>query len=121
MTIVGMGGMGKTTLAQLVFKDQRIKECFELRSWACVSHVFDANRVVRELLDYVTEGNFYNMTTVNLLRRLEDEVRDQKILFVSDDVWTVKACDTLKPTLTHCAEGSKILVTSRDIKVGKCY
>lgn len=49
--IVGMGGIGKTTLAQLTFEDERIKSFFDVRSWVCVSNAFDIVKVTKELVE----------------------------------------------------------------------
>lgn len=49
--IVGMGGIGKTTLAQLTFEDERIKSFCDVRCWVCVSNAFDIVKVTKELVE----------------------------------------------------------------------
>ncbi|KAG6742246.1 hypothetical protein POTOM_055536 [Populus tomentosa] len=50
IAIVGMGGIGKTTLAKFVFKDRAVEEWFDLKTWAYVSQVFDAPKLTKDIL-----------------------------------------------------------------------
>jgi hypothetical protein len=52
LPIHGMGGMGKTTLAQLVYNDEQVQSFFELKAWTCVSEDFDAVRVTKTVLQF---------------------------------------------------------------------
>ncbi|PKI34006.1 hypothetical protein CRG98_045624 [Punica granatum] len=50
LPIVGIGGLGKTTLARLVFNDMCVKQHFELKLWVCISANFDVQNILRKIL-----------------------------------------------------------------------
>ncbi|XP_057503726.1 putative disease resistance RPP13-like protein 1 [Actinidia eriantha] len=117
--IVGMGGVGKTTLAQLVYNDGRVVEHFEKKAWVCVSEEFDVVSVAKTILEAVTSSN--NPTQdLNLLQvKLKESLRGKKFLIVLDDVWNDSPgdWDILKAPFTVGACGSKIIVTTRNHSV----
>ncbi|CAL2237673.1 unnamed protein product [Prunus armeniaca] len=114
--IVGMGGVGKTTLARMLYNDNKVKEHFTLKAWACVSEDYDAIRVTKTLLESVTSKPC-KKTDLNLLQvELSEELRGKKFLFVLDDLWNEKYTDWnyLQSPFTSGARGSKVLVTTRN-------
>ncbi|GKF11630.1 NBS-LRR resistance-like protein, partial [Tanacetum coccineum] len=47
--IVGMGGVGKTTLAKMLYNDKQVNSQFELKAWVCVSDPWDGIQISRSI------------------------------------------------------------------------
>ncbi|KAK4594506.1 hypothetical protein RGQ29_018263 [Quercus rubra] len=117
--IVGMGGIGKTTLARLVYNDSRIKENFDVKAWVCVSEKIDNFRIAKTIIE---ELNFSNcdIQSLNLLQiRIRESLMGRKFLLVLDDVWNEDyiAWDELLQVFRCGAAKIKIIVTTRSEKV----
>ncbi|KAL2243248.1 putative disease resistance protein RGA3 [Sesamum indicum] len=119
ISIVGVGGIGKTTLAQLVYNDDRLVNCFELKIWVCVSDIFDEVRIAKAIVEIV-KGSSPNLNELEaLMKHLKDSISGKKFLLVLDDIWTEDHTkwEPLRNTLKFGGVGSKILVTTRSERV----
>ncbi|GKE39012.1 NB-ARC domains-containing protein, partial [Tanacetum coccineum] len=113
--IVGMGGVGKTTLAKLVYSDEQVNSHFELKAWVCVSDEWDSFQISKSIFQSVG-GDDKKFENFNLLQEaLVNKLREKKILLVLDDIWTesYKDWETLVRPFSVCARGSKVIITTR--------
>ncbi|GMI75785.1 hypothetical protein like AT3G14470 [Hibiscus trionum] len=116
VSIVGMGGVGKTTLAQLVYNDAKVESFFDLRVWVCVSEDFDVAKVTATVLQAVTLESC-DLNDLNLLQvRVKEELFGKKILVVLDDVWNenYEKWEIFRRPFIAGEAGSRILVTTRN-------
>ncbi|XP_043705567.1 disease resistance protein RGA2-like [Telopea speciosissima] len=87
--IVGMGGLGKTTLAQLVFNDPLTKDHFDLRMWVCVSEQFEVERLLKEIIESAASGAKCDASNLDVItRNLQEKLMGQRFLLVRDNVWS---------------------------------
>ncbi|RWR74892.1 putative disease resistance protein RGA1 [Cinnamomum micranthum f. kanehirae] len=113
VSIVGMGGLGKTTLSQLVYNDEMIKKHFEKRIWACVSEDYDVNKILRKVLQSMGGSTDGDLDLDTLHQRINAVCAKNRFLLVLDDVWDGKVWEKLRVPLIGAAPGSRILVTTR--------
>ncbi|KAH0741405.1 hypothetical protein KY290_034448 [Solanum tuberosum] len=110
-----MGGLGKTTLAQMVFNDQRVTEHFNLKIWVCVSDDFEEKRLIKAIVESIEGKSLLgDMDLAPLQKKLQDLLNGQRYLLVLDDVWNENQgeWDNIKAVLKVGAQGVSVLVTT---------
>ncbi|KAL5789191.1 hypothetical protein ACOSQ2_004079 [Xanthoceras sorbifolium] len=108
--IVGIGGVGKTTLAQNVYNDVRVESHFDIRAWSCVSDDFDIIRVTQAILKTRDSSDLNELQV-----ELKGKLLGKKFLIVLDDIWSEnpnKLESLLRPFKSN-SPGGKIIVTTR--------
>ncbi|KAL0907623.1 hypothetical protein M5K25_022042 [Dendrobium thyrsiflorum] len=120
--IVGMGGVGKTTLAQLVFNDPMVCRHFSPKIWVCVSVKFDVLRVTKEIVKSIIKSSIdednNNLNDLHCI--LKEALFDKKFLLILDDVWNERPdmWETLLAPFYGIGMG-KIIVTTRSMSVAR--
>ncbi|XP_071719672.1 putative disease resistance RPP13-like protein 1 [Rutidosis leptorrhynchoides] len=119
VSIVGLGGIGKTTVAQILYNEKEVKDHFELTSWICVSDEFNVEKISYAIYKDVS-GEDTEFKTLNQLQvALSEKLSKKKFLIVLDDVWNedYKKWELLQRPFGEGASGSKVIVTTRKTMV----
>jgi len=123
-TIVGLGGIGKTTLVQLVYNDVRVSGNFNTKIWVCVSETFSVKRIMCSIMESITREKCDALDLDVIQRKVQEMLQGKRYLLVLDDVWNKNQqlefglshdkWNTLKFVLSSGSKGSSILVSTRD-------
>ncbi|XP_074319607.1 disease resistance protein RGA2-like [Silene latifolia] len=126
VSIVGIGGLGKTALAQLVYNDPSVKAAFSLRMWACVNDQDQNQLGVKENLIKILRSavgdnrcDGYSLDQVQC--QLRQQLAENKYLLVLDDVWTEDREEWLKLErfIKGGKKGSWVIVTTRSMETAR--
>ncbi|KAH0757018.1 hypothetical protein KY290_020511 [Solanum tuberosum] len=119
ISIYGMGGLGKTALANNLYKNPIIVSSFPTRAWIGVSQKYNTMDLLRNIIKSIkgwtkeTLDLLERMTERDLEIHLRDMLKEHKYLVVVDDVWQREAWESLKRAFLDSKNGSRVIITTR--------
>ncbi|KAH0692378.1 hypothetical protein KY285_019475 [Solanum tuberosum] len=119
ISIYGMGGLGKTTLARNLYISPNIVNRFHTRAWICVSQEYNTMDLLRNIIKSIkgctkeTLDLLEKMTERDLEIYLRDLLKEPKYLVVVDDLWQREAWESLKRAFPDSKNGSRVVITTR--------
>ncbi|CAI9271011.1 unnamed protein product [Lactuca saligna] len=122
LPIVGMGGIGKTALAKLVYNDEKIEQYFDVRKWLCVSVKVSIVKLLEMIYESVAGKEPELHTKVYFIDSLKELLASKRYLLVLDDVWVEERqyWEDFRKEMQYVnsQNGSGILITTRKLAIG---
>ncbi|CAL5359435.1 unnamed protein product [Camellia sinensis] len=120
ISVVGMGGLGKTTLIKKVYEDGEVKKHFQNHGWITVSQSFTIEELLKDLIQQLFDEvrqplpqRLETMDNNKLKAVLKEFLQESSYLLVFDDIWSIDAWDAIKIALPNSNCGSRVLLTTR--------
>ncbi|CDP11689.1 unnamed protein product [Coffea canephora] len=129
VSVVGMGGLGKTTLVKKVYDDAVVKKQFQSHAWITVSQNFQFNIIIKDVIQQLYEEirqpvppQVESMNGIRLSEFVRDFLKERRYILVLDDVWSQNAWETIKCVLPDCNTASRVVLTTRiaDVASASC-
>ncbi|KAL6842891.1 hypothetical protein ACP4OV_027204 [Aristida adscensionis] len=118
VSIVGFGGLGKTTLAKIVY--DRLKRQFKCGAFVSLSLNPNMVNVFSQMLHQLGHnkcGATWNET--QLIDELRKFLSGQRYFIVIDDIWSIAVWNKIQYALTENERGSRVIMTTRKLDVAK--
>ncbi|KAJ8547684.1 hypothetical protein K7X08_011270 [Anisodus acutangulus] len=121
--VIGMPGLGKTTLAYKIYKDPKVEYEFFTRIWVYVSQTFKRREIFLNIISKFTRNTkqYHHTPEDDLAHEVKELLgKGGKYLIVLDDVWTKEAWDCIKVAFPNKGKRNRVLMTTRQTNVAKC-
>lgn len=118
ISIIGMPGLGKTTLAWKIFENEKIGYQFPVRIWVYVSQRFNSRDVFLNILRNFSSNDMSGRSDEELAQSVRVCLAKEKFLLVMDDVWSPEDWKVIQNVLPSSNGLSKVMITSREKSVG---
>nr|GMC85083.1 disease resistance protein RPM1-like [Ipomoea batatas] len=117
-SVVGMGGLGKTTLVKKAYDDAQVTMHFQRRVWVTVSETFKIEELLKDVIKQL--GNAANGDSVDeLIKSVRNILSEQRYIIVLDDVWSFDVWRDIKYAFTRQKFGSRVVITTRNSEIGR--
>uniref|UniRef100_A0A453PW45 NB-ARC domain-containing protein n=3 Tax=Aegilops tauschii subsp. strangulata TaxID=200361 RepID=A0A453PW45_AEGTS len=121
VSIVGFGGLGKTTLANQVYVD--LEGQFDCKAFIPVSQKPDMPWLLNSLrLKLGINESSHICEVEDIIGQLREHLADKRYFIIVDDLWDEEAWDIIRCAFPKNGNGSRVIVTTRveDVAISAC-
>nr|ASM47225.1 coiled-coil NB-ARC domain protein [Parasponia rugosa] len=118
ISLVGEGGIGKTTIAKKVFNDEVVRQLFECFAWITVSQSYNMEKVLKSMIKQICQAKEEpNGIIEELIETLRRHSETKRYMFVFDDVWKIDFWEVMKHALPVKNKRARIIITTRNTTI----
>uniref|UniRef100_A0A2N9HHT8 Uncharacterized protein n=1 Tax=Fagus sylvatica TaxID=28930 RepID=A0A2N9HHT8_FAGSY len=120
ISVIGIGGLGKTTLVKKVYDSEQVAPHFQCHAWITVSQSYKMEEILRKMIkDFykarkeIAPKEIDTMEETQLINELRQYLCEQRYVVVFDDIWNIRFWGHIKLALPDNKKGSRIVITTR--------